>query len=255
MSRSTNPTLDDAQYSDIYRGMLESVRDAGSRINYPLCSFWPSTGRKYGTGLKVLLLGRAVNGWDGLDPIRDGVPEAVKSAREEARKGLDWVTELRGPGKHYNTNRSQFWMTGGAMLRDLVDDLDLEGREWVDRLAWSNLARVAPAEGGNPNTGLWNPQAEAGKRLLELELELLSPDLVLAFSGWTNWLELLAPQELSENLKGPEGLHRHFDRAGRDRRGRVWIVTRHPQGAGGGREAFVDGLRALDQSLTGGLRS
>lgn len=79
-------------------------------------------------------------------------------------------------------------MTARDMLCELVSDLETSGTDWAEHLAWSNVAKVAPAETGNPGSRLWKPQAEACRQLLELELQLLAPDLVLAFAGWHNWV-------------------------------------------------------------------
>jgi len=259
MTTSTNPTLDDPRYRASYRAMLEALCASKRDFEYRLCSFWPATGKHYGNGLRVLLLGRAVNGWvKDSDPFRDSVGPAVEAARIKASEGLDWVARQRGDETVYNTNRSQFWMTGGAMLCAMVEGLDLAGEDWIQRLAWTNLARVAPYEGGNPDTTLWNPQEGPGRELLELELELLDPQVVIAFTGWEGWLSLMAPPGLEGSLSAAPNLPTHFHRVGRDAAGRTWLVTRHPQAAAGGRESFVTGLgelvKGMREIFPGGLR-
>src|SRR5439155_18610849 len=53
------------RYANLYEEMLESVATSRPRRPWPpLACFWPMSGESYSPGPRVLLVGRATNGWD-----------------------------------------------------------------------------------------------------------------------------------------------------------------------------------------------
>lgn len=93
----------------------------------------------------------------------------------------------------------------------------------LDEVAWSNLAKIAPARGGNPWGALLGAQHELGGQLLRREVRELDPELVLVVSG-RGYLEPF--------LTGA-GLSPAWSRAGARQfdgqlDGRRWLVVNHP---------------------------
>jgi hypothetical protein len=93
----------------------------------------------------------------------------------------------------------------------------------LDQIAWSNLAKVAPAAGLNPHRELLWSQHRLGGALLRQEVTELSPDLVVLISG----------RAYAEPFLRDAGLAPEWDRRGALQfngvlEGRRWIIVSHP---------------------------
>lgn len=226
------------QYFETYLDMLADLgKWSGRPIMGKLCAFWPMRGLRYKKGRDILLLGRAVNGWEA-DPkhlfenLDLGAPGRRRTVAERARQASDWHSGLDWPMQptaDYNPNRSDFWMAA----REIVCR-HFGGAEdtWSEQVAWSNLYKVAPAVGGNPGVTLQRAQRDACRRLLRLEVEALQPRLIVFFTGW-DWAEDLVPEELE--WVRPERTD-YVERVGSSGE-RRWVIVCHPQARP--RAAFV----------------
>ena len=195
-----------------------------------LTGFWPMTGLAYSNGLMVV--GRAVNGW--IDHI--SAPElANATARAQLRASMRrtaegdgqcpmrWVTDAWGRRGGYSTAKSAFWRHIRTVLA-AMEPASVGDPKWSSRLTWTNLAKIAPAGGGNPGGSLLQVQLEMGPALLARELDECNPSRVLVLTGrW--WFEPFADY-LGLAADWQAGLVEGVADDG----SRRWVIAPHPQG-------------------------
>ena len=147
--------------------------------------FTPAKGTKYDAVKELMVVGRAVNGWQN---VVDKSTEVDKTPiLKQLRKRLEndnlwWVDDSRGAKDEYNTNKSAFW----RVIRLLATEFYGEDPEVINTIVWSNLYKVAKVERGNPSTGLINVQFEHCLNILKLELDYFQPKYVVFLTGY-NW--------------------------------------------------------------------
>jgi hypothetical protein len=210
--------------------MLGEIASTPAVAPDELAAFWPMVGHTY-TG-KLMVVGRAVNGWSDqvtLDELRaPGGPEAATSMMRRTSEGdgacpMSWVTGLWGGGYHYSTARSAFWQFVRRTLA-AVDPASTDDPTWSSRLAWTNLAKLAPWGGGNPGGALLDIQRRAGPELLRMELSTWQPEVVLVLTGrW--WAEPFV-RALGLDVSWRDGLLEGVATDG----ARRWVIAPHPQG-------------------------
>lgn len=184
------------QYEERYVELLGEVSQNTRLGHEELTGFWPMRGANY-TG-ELLVLGRCVNGWDttpwtGTDARtpagRRAITARTRAMSEEYDDPIaDWIVTLEG--SHYSTNRSAFLRTARRVCRDVVPRAE---DQWASHLAWSNVTKIAPHEGGNASNKLWQVQRTHAVELLRQELEELKPRRVLALTG-RDWLDRIGPE-------------------------------------------------------------
>ena len=147
---------------------------------------------KYGSGLMVV--GRSVNGWTkGIDPVefsdsdfRNNYTHCLqqKSYQQSGQAcPMSWVTEQWSPKEGYNTRKSAFWRVTKEVTERLYS-CNAEKNDWASHLVWSNLCKVSPAAGKNPNGLLHKIQRNGCKRLFEFEIKSYRPRYLLLLTGW-----------------------------------------------------------------------
>jgi len=150
-----------------------------------LTAFWPQVAVDFRPEKHWLYVGRAVNRWGnkwGEPPsLGNGVVPCLQGIRDfseelDARfplelSPLDWMDT--------RWKRGQF----RATVRWLNADDTTWHRGWSRGMAWSNLCKVAPWDGGNPSDDLYSAQFPACRELLRLEVEALRPELVVVLTG------------------------------------------------------------------------
>ena len=200
-----------------------------------ITGFLAMAGHAYDRSLMVV--GRAVNGWtEAISLNLLGTPaEAERYAMvvQESVNGngdcpMRWVTARWGARKGYNTRRSAFW----RCIRDVVQRLciaDVGRTDWPSHLVWSNLYKVSPASGGNPNNALCNIQLPGCVELFNLELRTYRPRRILFLTG-ADWAAPFLPAGI---LQESAGL-RHVKQFGLISAGEGhdvrYVVAVHPQG-------------------------
>ena len=158
--------------------------------------FMAMVGHHYDHSLMVV--GRAVNGWtEGILPEHLALPAAAETYSQVVLTSVNgdapcppcpmtWVTNQWGnTNKGYNTRRSAFW----RVIRGVVDGLgiaDVEQDAWSSHLVWSNLYKIAPANGRNPSKTLSDIQLAGCRDLFNLELTTYTPLRLLLLTG-TEW--------------------------------------------------------------------
>lgn len=194
-------------------------------------------GEKYeNSEKKLLVIGRAINGWsdgfivDDAEALLDlwdkqekgkcsyicdyrySDKRKTKLSIEQAR-GLEWVKSYIQNGKSLSrTENTPFWSVV-RLVTQAIHNNKLENGEWTKHIAWTNLAKLSPARGGNPNDKLWNEQLECARAILAIELEMLSPTHILVIArsneksepqcdGWIGpFYEILENYKKKKNVK------------------------------------------------------
>ena len=137
---------------------------------------------------------------------------------------MAWVTDAWGRGGgEYSTARSAFWRHVRGVLAS-IDPNSAGDPSWSSRLAWSNLAKVAPSSGGNPTGNLLDVQLLEGHQLLTREIEELRPQRVLVLAG-RQWFAPFAAR-MSLDVQWDQGLVEGVAQT----RGTTWVIAKHPQG-------------------------
>ena len=147
-----------------------------------ICTFAVQWGKNFPSENKtgLLFIGKAVNGWVTNETNVEKLFDQENSDRIFARKDqMEWVDNLSGNTKGYNTRKSAFW----RVIKKVA--MSYYPQKWYSNIAWSNLYKIAPWEGGNPNTKLQKVQQKYCFEILKKEIEVLSPDyIIMLTSGW-----------------------------------------------------------------------
>lgn len=199
MSRREEVGERDIFLKEILSPVLEATNSKNR--NKLLSGFLSAKGCRYSGGLMVL--GRAPNGWDAQgsrgelssDLKRDSFFESIlEETRGSSGCELGWVegqwieTRRHKEGKRqYATGRSAFWRCV-RRVTGLLEVADADEPGWVSHLVWSNLYKIAPAEGGNPSEAMCRQQGDGCRGLLQLEFETYRPRRVLFLTD-TTWAE------------------------------------------------------------------
>lgn len=195
------------------------------------CMQW---GRHYRKG-GVLFVGRAVNGWitddrDTATLFKPGDKSQI-FARDDQ---MCWVE------RENICARSAFW----RVVRGLSRQLTGNSADWYERIAYSNLYKLAPASGGNPSNTLCSRQYDLCAEILRREIEVLAPSAVLLLCGVGWYYDFLC--SLNDDTD-PECIDRRTWSEGAIdvyRIGKtVYIGGDHPQGKDEG--AYVAVLAAI----------
>jgi hypothetical protein len=213
-------------YARAYVRQLDEVAVARVRRSRPLALFWPKVGRLYDGDL--LVIGRAVNGWiDRWEPGDGRTPAELADIARHTGQGtvngcsMGWVLDRWGQRDGgYDTAGSQFWQT---VRRVLVAQNPAWADNWASRVAWTNLAKVAPYDGANPPSGMLKAQrGSAGTDLIVREIAELAPHRILALTN--RWWFAPFAAALDVDLEEREGLVEAVGRRGEQR----IVVAVHP---------------------------
>jgi hypothetical protein len=221
-------------YSRIFDELLLSVADWKPRGNrdIPLTACWPESGAQFTAGKGVLVIGRATNGFPRKfnaqdlrgEEYRNQVVNEARGAAEQSDGCLSWV----GGGSYSRGgtvgSRSAFWRVTRCLV-GLVEGKEAgEQKDWAHHVAWSNLAKVAPAAGGNPATRLYNAQFKFSIAALQQEIAELAPGIVLLVAGESWYRPILDGLKLAAQPRLGSSLVRHIAHDGK----RPWLCTERP---------------------------
>lgn len=139
------------------------------------CTFCAQWGKMYQKGA-FLFVGRAVNDW--ITTCRD-VELLFKEGDENqifARENqMRWVEDDK------YCSKSAFWRVVRAVSQRILGI----GDGWYDRVAYSNLYKLAPSC-SNPSDSLCQKQENLCFRIFRAEIEILQPKVVVMLAG-TAW--------------------------------------------------------------------
>ena len=225
----------------IYKKLLEEFEDNSFE---KICSFCFQWGKNYPFHKKsgFLFVGKAVNGWitDETDVIQlfDSANLDRIFAREDQ---MEWVKNLSGNTVGYNTSKSAFWRLIKKVSENYYE-------EWYSNIAWTNLYKIAPWAGGNPNRKLQNTQRKYCFELLKKEIEILAPKyVVLLTSGW-EWGFIKYLNENENPIVLGEKVWAGYKTSIIEIKGVKFIISHHPQGKN--EEEHVKAIIDLISNLT-----
>ena len=109
---------------------------------------------------------------------------------------------------------------------------------WNTHIVWSNICKVVPMSEGNPNDELWFAQYDYMVDILNKELEVLSPKIVVLVTGnyhYDSWDKPLF--EIESDLKKHKLIDERWADNGRlkgqaslyKKNGRLYIITDRPE--------------------------
>ena len=160
---------------------------------------FPMLGKNFLSSPDLLVFGRATNGWETKFCISnkidlDGlIKNSIDSSTEVGNKcPLEWLWNgyngykgTTGKKEEYNFRKSSFWR---VINKIVIEKFNRTDKNWTHQIAWSNLYKIAPAEGGNPSNIECNCQFDNSEILFWKEIDLLSPKYILLITD-KSWVE------------------------------------------------------------------
>lgn len=189
-----------------------------------LTSFTAVKGKKYDKcAKKFMLVGRAVNGWGEKRFYGDYLSkeEFIKSSLDNfySREGtvsseendrFEWIGDVKWQGvapknryregidksrvaieeMPYSLSRA-IWSYPKEIWCGLSEyDTNLAWKDrWYENIVWSNLYKIAPTFGGNPDFRLKKVQFESCYNLLLEEIKIFKPTHILFATGYDEWFD------------------------------------------------------------------
>ena len=204
---------------DLYTTLIDNVAD----IKGEKCAFFAQVGENYQK--KIMVIGRACNGYItsslNIHTLFGTSEEAIVNRNDQ----MKWVADCAGNKDGYNTNKSAFWRVTKRIAQKFYPN------DWYSYIAWSNVCKIAPWKGGNPNNALYYAQLESCKKIFEEEVRQLSPKFVIMFTGEDWAKDFLLYLNKGKELKSIKELD--WDKYKchvYDINGTFFILTEHPQG-------------------------
>lgn len=216
--------------------------------------FFPQVGAEYfnGNHKKIMIVGKACNGWVEAGKSND-IEMLFKdgSGIVNRQDQMDWVKAAWPRNIHdengkklYSTSRSAFWTFSRKVADSILGTKDIN---CFDYIAWSNLYKVSPCQGGNPDQEDRNKQVVICTDIFKKELEILKPDFVFFFtSGWEKTFVDNFKSEDSEVSKDKWSTYEieSFISEITQNHRTVFVCTQHPQG-----KSFNLHLEAIEKAL------
>lgn len=189
------------------------------------CFFCMQWGKNFSAGDGLFFAGRAVNGWFGGNEVREIFGDG-KNAAFNRPDQMQWLEDAEGC-RDYNTRNSAFW----RLIRRISSRFYPEN--WSSHTAWSNVCKVAPDAGGNPDAALYRAQLKECREILREELRFLSPRAVVMLTGecWAkDFLEFLNGGVTPDALRTKTWGGGRYKCSEYKIDGTKVIVSEHPQG-------------------------
>lgn len=207
----------------LYAELMQNV----ASINYGTCTFFPQWGVNFPLEDKcgIMVVGRACNGWHSLSRDNNVLFGNSEESIFNRKDQMKWVEDFAGNKKGYNTNKSAFWRVSKRIAQCFYPN------DWYSHVAWSNVCKVAPWEGGNPNDTLYYAQLQSSQKIFETEIRLLSPKVVVMFTGY-DWAKDFL-NFLNDRREPQSMMCQNWDKYTCDVyciKDTYFIVTKHPQG-------------------------
>ncbi len=220
-------------YEAEYAALIEDLGSHCAELPERICLHWPMAEPTYEG--RFMAIGQALNGWM--------VDEAACQLwRPEVRRAKVAATRATSESP---TAWSWMWPQpwGRPFWRLVRSAMAAVGVE-LNEIAWSNLAKAAPAAGKNPWGALLERQHRLGGRLLRREVNELDPDVVLLVSGRGYAGPFLAGAGFDVAWR-PEGALQFDGQLD----GRRWVIVNHP---GTFARRYEQSLEAVQRALGAG---
>ena len=155
-----------------------------------------SVGKEYdNSNLRLLYVGRAINGWerDFTAATSDEMTEQILKQHVTIHDDIVNRSGFKSVGakRAYYHKNYNFWrllrfilaQSGDAIGGDSDWFQDANASKWNQKFVWSNLYKVAPKAGKNPDSATKKAQIEICMDILQKELEPYKPQLSLFVTG------------------------------------------------------------------------
>ncbi len=157
-------------------------------------------GKQYNNGSdkKIMVVGRAVNGWEGKFEDCSSLEATVQSVLTQENRLHEFANKyyLNEDGSKYYYAKSSF----NRLMKQLVKKSTGSDEHWEERIAWTNLFKVSPKEGNNPEWRLIRNQINTYREILRKEILNAQPDLVV-FSTEAPSVSFLDPYNEKDKLR------------------------------------------------------
>lgn len=138
------------------------------------------------SNLKLMVVGRAVNGWDVDTALCTSLENTVNMVMNQkdrfdhiiCTKGIKYFDENTKQSKKYYYSRSRFW----KLIRYIFEE-NGEETDFNHKIVWSNLYKVSPYVNGNPGWRLVKPQMQTYIDCLRDEINEYRPNNILFITG------------------------------------------------------------------------
>ena len=170
----------------LYQNLYDTLAKNGffNKNSITLSTLVPMKGNRYDDEtIKLMLVGRAPNGWYEMvdnyaDKPEQYVDEAMALLLDNSR--FHWADDKR---------LSHFWNYTKSILEE-IRGYNFDQRDWYQSIVWTNLFPVSPKDGGNPSDRLAYSQYHIARRLLQTEIEYYNPTHILFVTGWDGWFNM-----------------------------------------------------------------
>ena len=181
-------------YKELFEGANHEYRYKKSTVRLKdLAHFVSMRGELYdASDVRLFVVGRATNGGS---PLPCGSAQEFAEAANDKfnSSGFQWIANpeegfrsLHNASGTYYLSKSPFWKVAhGIWCKLYKSDKD----DFIKRIAWSNLYKIAPKDGGNPTTGMCKKQFKACYDILKEEIRTYRPTHILIISGYKHWYE------------------------------------------------------------------
>lgn len=195
------------QYDAEYDAMLEYLHYLHAKRPRPVAGFWPRIGTAYKPG-GLMVVSRIVNGWrEGFEThdMTNGTLRAsiIADRRADAESAGNDPLAVLPAGGHPSLELSDpHW----KLVHKVFARLNAEAAskpEWWSNLAWTALAKVGFADGGNPTEALWYQQQDRCRNLFRIELQTLKPGFVLILADDKSVRDFRLNDDVDWNLLDP----------------------------------------------------
>lgn len=179
--------MDRSKEVSILKEMAKIVGESHNKLkaDLKLVGFLAAIGQAYKGDLAVY--GRAVNEWVGVGmtarelSLPSNAERFATSTLNNDAPEHECLIRLVTDYTAYS-NSSAFWRVAKKLVNRLNVG-DIETPEWSSTLAWSNLYKIAPYEGGNPSERLCGIQEPKCLELFSTELSTLAPKRIVFATG------------------------------------------------------------------------
>lgn len=173
----------------------------------------------------LMFVGRATNGWQDHDYKTSSFFGHSFGQLFNLPDQMQWVEDGEGSSV-YNTKSSAFWRVIKAVSSHF------HPQNWSSYVAWSDVCKVAPWEGGNPSDSLYYAQIGDCEEIFKAEVRALSPKAVIFFTGYSWAKDILIslnggkePRSVETTLWGGG-----YKAIVYSINGTTYIISEHPQG-------------------------
>lgn len=178
----------------------------------------------------ILFVGRATNGNSNGSSIGNNYERQLSDALKPRNyNNIKWVEEQFSKNNSY-CRKSAFWCVVRSISKEFYGD------NWYEKIGWSDLYKIAPSKRGktnaNPDKELISLQKDNCWKILEAEIQMLSPKFVVLFVGdwisdFLSYINHGHTQSIDKRIWGNGNCYKtklyEIDN-------RYFIRTEHPQG-------------------------